>query len=104
MGAGSARLGRLVLGAIVTLMLAGSMLLVLQNEGRAQRDPYSEKEPRVKPTLIVQNTMPEPRGEIVRRDDPLLPFTGGDVTMFLIAGVAAISVGTVLVRARRRTE
>lgn len=63
----------------------------------AQTDPYSDNEPDVKPTLIIDESEPE----VEPAPPGVLPFTGGDVTVFLIGGLAAISVGTLIVKRTR---
>lgn len=60
--------------------------------------------PAPKPPTSVLGTRignPEVASEV---DAGLLPFTGAELTGFTVAGLAAIGLGTVLVRSRRRTS
>lgn len=92
-----------LMGVVLGLLLIGGVLLTTAASVNAQqdpysRDPYSNGEPTVAPRLITSDST-------VERDDgeppPLLPFTGGELTIFALAGFGAIAIGTVLVRRRR---
>jgi hypothetical protein len=68
----------------------------------AQTDPYSNDKPIVKPSLITRDADPEPPS-VDPGPPTVLPFTGGDVTAFLIVGLMAISAGTLVVHRTRHT-
>jgi hypothetical protein len=73
-------------------------------------DPYGEEvcpdEEVRKPDTDVQAELleraPQPAAEAPSEEGPL-PFTGADVTLFLVTGAALVVTGTVLVR-RNRTR
>lgn len=89
-------------GAMAVLALL--LFAALTTAAWAQEDPYGNGEPQVKPTLITNPS--EPEVEVVRqeRGAAILPFTGGDVTLFLAIGLGAISVGVVMLKGRRAHE
>lgn len=86
------------------LVLAVSVLAVMlfAATARAQEEPYSDAEPTVQPS--VEGTSEE-TGEGDESDvlssTSVLPFTGGDVMLFVIIAGAAIGTGLVLVRRAR---
>jgi hypothetical protein len=90
-----------VLRMVLGLLLVVGILLVTSSSGRAQRDPYSDVEPTVEPRLIISDVSVERVPENPEPEPSVLPFTGGNVTMLLVAGLGAIAIGTVLVRRRR---
>lgn len=124
---GSKTVARLVLG-VLTGAIAMSMLFTTGATAQ-MRDPYGNGEPTVLPTRIENTGSPEePGGNPTEEPDVLgeryfdgpgdeqvagsaeepqpgvLPFTGGEVTLFVVAGLALLAVGTVLVRRNRLTE
>lgn len=74
----------------------------------AQEDPYGNGGPNVKGDVIVNtdssqpdNTVAGDTGEPAQRpgtSGAILPFTGGDVLVFVLIGGAAVLLGTMLVR------
>lgn len=84
--------GRIVLATVASLLIAMVILMAGAKPSLAQRDPYGHGSPTTKPTRIIADSDPG--------DPPLamLPFTGGDVTIFLVLGMSAIGVGTFMVR------
>lgn len=60
----------------------------------AQSDPYGDGDPDVEGE-IVGNADPGDPGDT---EDSVLPFTGGQVTTFLLLGAGAIVLGTFIVR------
>lgn len=82
-----------VLGLLLVVALAAPAL--------AQNEPYGNGGPTVLPTLITNPSDPvvEPNRE--ERPPGVLPFTGGDVTLFLVIGLGAISAGVVMLRGRK---
>lgn len=98
------RTGRIVLGTVASLLIAMVILMAGAEPSLAQRDPYGNGGPTVKPTLITNDGEPgEPPLE-ERIGSGTLPFTGGDVTTFLVLGLGAIGVGTLLVRRHGKKE
>jgi hypothetical protein len=55
--------------------------------------------PGVDPNVIQKSNDPEVQG--TADDDSVLPFTGGDILLFVVIGFAAIGAGTVTLRAVR---
>ena len=102
--------GKLVLAVVAGLLLATAWTFFYGGPATAQTDPYSTQTPSVLPTRITDDKepriQPEVQGERTEpqaRDDAVLPFTGGDVILFLVIGAAAVGVGFVIVR-RTRTD
>lgn len=100
--------GRLVLAVVAGLLLATAWTFFYGGPAAAQADPYSSETPSVLPTRISDdkdpNIQPDVQGNLAEeRGDSVLPFTGGDVIMFVVIGAAALGVGFVLVR-RTRTD
>lgn len=101
-----------------TLLIAGMLLITVvgglvvagaagATTNKGPRDPYFSPSDEVSPNRI---TSPPPRTHSVKPPDEQilgkrppsnLPFTGADVTLFVITGVAAIATGTILVRRTR---
>jgi hypothetical protein len=92
---GSQKMGRRVLAAV---LLALVLCVGAAGAAFAQTDPYSNETPTVKPSLIVRDSDPEPE----TGSSGILPFTGGDVTVLLLIGLASISLGTLVVQRTRR--
>jgi hypothetical protein len=72
------------------------------------RDPYFSPSDTVLPSRIstppprTHSVVPPPNDEVLGKRPPSnLPFTGADLTLFVITGVAAIATGTILVRRTR---
>jgi hypothetical protein len=95
----------LLITVVGGLVVAGAAGAATNDKG--PRDPYFTPSDSVLPSRI---STPPPRSHTVPPFPPgdhVLPFTGADVTLFIITGVAAIATGTVLVRrtrARRQTS
>ena len=101
-------------GRIRMLMIAGAvgaMSLVPAGAAFAQEDPYSGEEPQVLPTRI-ENTQPEagtPEDNVAGAEaadrqpsSGVLPFTGADITLFLVTGMAALGTGSMVLRRSSR--
>ena len=107
------KLNRTILRAIIALSMLAALSLG-STAALAQTDPYSGGEPTTAPTLIIDESEPdeevlgtnETRGqtpadgdtaaEAETRASGLLPFTGGDVVLFLLIGTTAIVVGAAI--------
>lgn len=110
----------------LTALMVASMALAVGVAG-AQEDPYGGGEPIVLPTRIERDDQPsheEPPVVLDERitqpgaDGPqvdasvtepeaaagILPFTGGDLTLFVVLGAALGVVGMTIVRRTRRSE
>ena len=88
-------------GFVIALVLATFLALSAASMAWAQSEPYSNDDPVVKPTLIVNDADPGDPPLEKRITCCTLPFTGGDVTVYLVFGLVAVSVGTLLVRRTR---
>lgn len=116
----SRTVARLVLGVVAGAI---AMPMLFTTGATAQmRDPYGNGQPTVLPTRITNTGGPEEPGESpsvlgerfvdgpgdeqvsgsAQEQQPgLLPFTGGQVTVFLVAGLGLLALGTLLVRRTR---
>jgi hypothetical protein len=86
--------------SVVGLLLAAFMAL----GGVALAQTGSDyNPPEVGPNVITQpGPVPAPdAGPSIQDRGQTLPFTGGDVTLFLIVGAGAVALGAVAVRAAR---
>jgi hypothetical protein len=87
--------------AAATLLMTG-LLLVLMLSASAnaqQKESYSGNGPKVEPS--VQGTSErEVESDVLSRSN-VLPFTGGDVVLFVAIAGAAIGTGLILVRRAR---
>ncbi|HYU56509.1 MAG TPA: LPXTG cell wall anchor domain-containing protein [Actinomycetota bacterium] len=81
-----------IVRSIVAITVLVLMLLVAV-PAHAQCDPYSGNCPSTEP--------PSDPGQGGVRARGGLAFTGADVTLFLVAGIAALGLGTILVRRSR---
>lgn len=72
--------------------------------------PTVSVEPSVEPTVVVKPTreapdVVAPESEERGPGSAVLPFTGGDLILFIIIGASAVALGMVVTRlARRRSE
>ena len=88
---------------VLSVLFAGTAL--------AQSDPYGEGKPDVKGT-IIQNGEPgetSVQSDTATRDETgvagaILPFTGGQVILFLVLGAGAVLLGTFIVRKTQSTN
>jgi hypothetical protein len=92
--------GVLLIAMLLLVSIIGG-LLVASSAGAQPGDPYSTPTRSIHPS---RTTSPPPPPPIVLRKcvgcDPL-PFTGADLTLFIVTGFAAIATGAVLVRRTR---
>jgi hypothetical protein len=103
----------IVVVGMFALAPAASAQTTITGEGECFFDPYGDK---VCPSDEVREPESEVGADLLRRpstppdtpaagdeDATTLPFTGADVTLFLVTGVALVATGSVLVR-RTRTR
>lgn len=97
-----ARCGLAVLLSIVAL------IALMGSPASAQRR-YPPGPPQVLPTVITRGGGPQAdvggsvqAGQETKAEGDVLPFTGADLTLFVVGGMTAIAAGTTLVRANRR--
>lgn len=88
--------------SVVGLLVAALMALggvALAQTGSGDTPPEDE----VGPNVITQpGPVPAPgAGPSVQDRGQTLPFTGGDVTLFVIVGAGAVALGAIAVRAAR---
>jgi hypothetical protein len=106
-----ARAGKVVLALVAGLLLATAWTFFYSNPASAQVDPYATQTPSVLPTRVTNPPNPDIQGDketdddvgAIRPDDRdgVLPFTGGDVMLFVVIGAAAVTTGFVIVRRTR---
>lgn len=90
-----------VVGGLVVAGAAGAA-----TNANGPKDPYFTPTDSVLPSRIstppprTHSVVPPPNDNVLPKP-PNLPFTGADLTLFIITGVAAIATGTVLVRRTR---
>ena len=99
----------LLVAALLLITVVGG-LVVAGAAGAATnagpKDPYFTPTDSVLPSRIstppprTHSVVPPPDDNILPKP-PNLPFTGADLTLFVITGVAAIATGTILVRRTR---
>jgi hypothetical protein len=86
--------------AVVGLMVAA--LMALGGVALAQTGS-GDVPPEVGPNIITQPgpVSPPEVGQGVQTRGETLPFTGGDVTLFVILGAGAVALGAIALRAAR---
>ena len=100
------RLGLLAVTVIVGVTFA---LSLVGSASAQQKDPYSNRGPKVLPSVIERGEPQRPPAIAPERlDTPddsnnRLPFTGADLTLFVATGLAAVATGSVILR-RTRTR
>lgn len=108
-----ARARGVLLVAMLLLVSVIGGLLVASAAGAqpAGGDPYTPRTKTPKTSIHPSKTTTQPPPPTVLRrcvgcEDEVLPFTGADLTLFLVTGLAFVATGVVLVRrtrARRET-
>jgi hypothetical protein len=102
-----ARSTLLIAGMLLITVVGGLVVAGAAGAATNPKDPYFTPSDVVSPNRI---TSPPPRTHSVKPPDDQvlakrppsnLPFTGADLTLFVITGVAAIATGTILVRRTR---
>ena len=121
----AAHVGKVALAGVASLLVAMMWMLFSSGPVQAQTEPYSTQTPTVAPTVITQSPEPTDSPEVLPTritddDEPkpevpdqvldlrepkerggVLPFTGGDVVLFIAIGGAAVAVGLLLMRRTR---
>ncbi|MEA2475834.1 MAG: hypothetical protein QOF16_1118 [Actinomycetota bacterium] len=104
--------GTLALMTLCVIGVLGSMML-FAGSASAKRicDPYTHKCKTISPTHFTRSPktthppthapQPSPSPSVLHKTIDNLPFTGADVTLFVLTGLGAIGVGMVLVRRTR---
>lgn len=91
------RVMKTVLASLAVVVLMGIFVPALAAPGS------SDNPPEVQPNVIQKNNDPDP-AVLGTAEDSVLPFTGGDVMLILLIGVAAIGTGTLVLRTVRSRE
>lgn len=106
--------GTLALMTLCVIGVLGSMML-FAGSASAKRicDPYTHKCKTISPTHFTRSPShhtseppthapkPSPSPSVLHKTVDNLPFTGADVTLFVLTGLAAIGIGMVIVRRTR---
>jgi LPXTG-motif cell wall-anchored protein len=85
------------------------LILALAIVGSIATAAAAQYPPKVKGNQIQGNEQPT-QGPLVLPQqvapnaDDTLPFTGADLTLFLVAGLSAVTIGVLVVRRTKRTE
>jgi len=86
------RVMKTLMASLVIVVLMGFFVPALAGPGS------SDKPPEVRPDVISRTGDPEVLGST----ESVLPFTGGQVMLFVLIGVGAIGAGTLVLRSSRR--
>jgi hypothetical protein len=88
----SVRVMKALMASLVIVVLMGFFVPALAGPGS------SDKPPEVRPN-VISKTDPKVLGST----ESVLPFTGGQVMLFVLIGVGAIGAGTLVLRSSRRS-
>lgn len=94
----AANRSRIVLLVVATMVTA--ILALAAGSATAQTDPYGNGEPSVLPTLIQNVETTDGQASSSQRPSTL-PFTGTELSLFVVIGAAAIGSGMFLVKRSR---
>lgn len=92
------RVVKAVLASLAVVVLMGFFVPALAAPGSSD-DP-----PDVAPNVIQKGDKTDPAVLGSTEDDGVLPFTGGQVMLFVVIGVGAIGAGTLVLRSSRRSS
>lgn len=81
---------KVVLASLAVVVLMGFFVPALAQVGS------SDNPPEVQPNVIQKSDKTDP--EVLGSNDAVLPFTGGEILMFVVIGVAAVGAGTLVLR------
>jgi len=85
-----------LMASLVIVVLMGFFVPAL-----AQQAPGSgDNPPEVQPNVITRNNEPEVLGST--DSESVLPFTGGQVLLFVLIGAGTIGAGTLILRSSRK--
>ena len=94
----------------LTVLFSVVVLMFLVGSPAVAQRRYPPGPPQVLPTVITRPDVPKPQvggtqfqaGPDTEAETDVLPFTGADLTLFVVGGMTAIAAGTTLVRVNRR--
>ena len=89
---------RRALAAVAVSLVAVASGLLGGGAASAQTDPYTGEPPAVLPHRLERSSDVEGTRVEERDSGSLLPFTGADLTLFLVTGAAAVGTGGLLVK------
>lgn len=85
------RVMRAVLASLAVVVLMGFFVPAFAQTGS------SDNPPDVSPNVIQKDDGTDP-GVLGSNEDGVLPFTGGQIVLFVVIGLAAIGAGTIILR------
>ena len=86
----------LLIAGLLLVTVIGGVLVGGSASASHRADPYITRTKTVHP-----RTLTSPPPPFICCDDPVMPVTGADITLFGVTGIAAIATGAVLVRRTR---
>jgi hypothetical protein len=84
----SVRVMKALMASLVIVVLMGFFVPALAAPGSG------DEPPEVQPNVISRTNDPE----VLGTDDAVLPFTGGQIVLFVLIGVGAVGAGTLVLR------
>jgi hypothetical protein len=103
--------GVLLIATLLLVSVIGGLLVAgAAGAQPAGGDPYVTRSPKTSIHPSTTTTPPPPRtstppptvlNRCIDCDDQVLPFTGADLTLFIVTGLALVATGVVLVRRTR---
>lgn len=96
--------GVLLIAMLLLVSVIGGLLVAGAAGAQTAGDPYTPKTPKTSIHPSKTTTQPPPPTELKRCvgcEDEVLPFTGADLTLFVVTGLAFVATGVVLVRRTR---
>lgn len=84
------RVMRAVLASLAVVVLMGFFVPALAQTGSG------DNAPNVSPNVIQKEDKADPG--VLGSNDGVLPFTGGQIVLFVVIGIAAIGAGTIVLR------
>jgi hypothetical protein len=82
------RVAKAMLASLAVVVLMGFFVPALAQTGSG------DKPPEVRPNVIQKDKDPAVLGS----DEGILPFTGGQIVLFVVIGIGAIGAGTIVLR------
>jgi hypothetical protein len=82
------RVAKAMLASLAVVVLMGFFVPALAQTGS------SDNPPEVRPNVIQKDKDPAVLGS----DEGILPFTGGQIVLFVVIGIGAIGAGTIVLR------
>jgi hypothetical protein len=84
------RVVKAMLASLAVVVLMGFFVPALAQTGS------SDNPPDVSPNVLQRDNNSDP--EVLGSNDGVLPFTGGQIILFVVIGIAAIGTGTLVLR------